>query len=144
MCSSDLGAGASIADFSVAPCLWYLRRAGPLAAILAPHRELSAWLDRMLAIGHGTPTPLHSEEAVAMAAACTSFEPTVVEPGFGLEAGLSVTVTPTDYGNDPSAGTLVGLSSNEVVIERHDERAGLVHVHFPRRGFQTKKQELAA
>lgn len=29
-------------------------------------------------------------------------------------------------------------SSHEVVIERSDERAGTVHVHFPRIGFQIK------
>jgi hypothetical protein len=37
------------------------------------------------------------------------------------------------------AGRLVGLDSDEVVLERHDERAGRVHVHFPRIGFQLRK-----
>ena len=40
-------------------------------------------------------------------------------------------------------GTLVGLSAREVVLRRSDERAGTVHVHFPRQGFQIK-QETAA
>ena len=44
-----------------------------------------------------------------------------------------------DYATDPVAGTLVGLSAGEVVVERRDERAGTVHVHFPRIGFQIKK-----
>ena len=34
------------------------------------------------------------------------------------------------------AGTLVGLTQHEVVIARTDERAGKLHVHFPRIGFQ--------
>jgi len=37
-------------------------------------------------------------------------------------------------------GALVGLTHEEVVIERHDERAGTLHVHFPRLGFQIRKE----
>jgi len=105
-----LGDAASIADFSVAHCLWYLRRAGSLAGIIPP--RLSAWLDRMLAIGHGRCTPVGSSDAVALAATAT---------GTGT-------------------GTLVGLSADEVVLARTDARAGTVHVHFPRRGYQIKAE----
>lgn len=129
------GDAASIADFSVAHCLWYLRRAGPLAAILAPHAALVAWLDRVLAFGHGRPERLASGDAVALAAA-TTHAPTAVQPGLAFEAGTRISVTPTDYGRDPVVGTLVGLSADEVVVERLDARAGRVHVHFPRAGFQ--------
>jgi len=139
-----LGNDASIADFSVAHCLWYVKRGGPLASILDGYPAVAAWLARMLALGHGTPSPMDSAQALttaATAATAMRFEPTTVAPEPGLEAGDPVTVTPTDYGCDPSAGTLVGLSTNEVVIERRDARAGTVHVHFPRRGFQIRKQE---
>lgn len=136
-----LGNEASIADFSVAHCLWYVRRGGPLAQIIDGYLLVAAWLARMLGLGHGRPSAMDSAQALATAAAATAFEPTAVEPGAGLEAGEAVTVTPTDYGCDPSAGALVGLSTNEVVIERRDARAGTVHVHFPRRGFQVQKQE---
>ena len=37
------------------------------------------------------------------------------------------------------AGTLAGLTRDEVVIRRIDERAGTLHVHFPRIGFQIRK-----
>jgi glutathione S-transferase len=133
------GAEASIADFSVAHCLWYFRRAPALNAILAPHAALAAWHDRMQAIGHGSSQRLPSAEAVAVAAAAGSHAPTAVQPGLGFEAGQAVTVTPTDYGLDPVAGTLAGLGGDEVVIRRHDERAGTVQVHFPRAGFQIKE-----
>lgn len=135
------GDAASIADFSVAHCAWYLRRAGTLAAILDPHRALVAWLDRMLGFGHGQPERMTSGDAVALAAATAAHAPTSVQPGLGFTAGQAVTVTPTDYGMDPVAGTLVGLSADEVVLERSDERAGRVHVHFPRAGFQIKQEE---
>jgi len=141
---------ASIADFAVAHCLWYLHNGGPVAEIMAPHTALAAWLARMQAFGHGSPEKMGSDEALAIAAAATSHAPCAVRAGQGFEVGQPVTVTPTDYGRDPVAGTLVGLNAHEVVLRRSDERAGTVHVHFPRAGFQIKaeikqdKQETAA
>ena len=64
---------------------------------------------------------------------------TAVAPGLGFEAGQAVSVAATDYGQDAVAGSLVGLSADEVVIRRHDPRAGWVQVHFPRFGFQIRK-----
>lgn len=134
------GAQPSIADFSVAHCLWFIHLAPPMLGILQPCERLRAWYERVIAFGHGTPTTMKSADAIALAAATTSHEPTRVEPGLGFEAGESVTVTPTDYGRDPVVGALVGLSDDEVVIERRDERAGTLHVHFPRLGFQIRKE----
>lgn len=131
-----LGPAPCIADFSVAHALWFIRRAPPVAGVLAPHLRLNGWLDAMLAIGHGRSRQLDSAEAIAIAAAAGSHAPTSVAPGAGFEAGAVVTVTPVDYGFDPVAGELVGLDADEVVVRRHDPRAGTVHVHFPRVGFQ--------
>jgi glutathione S-transferase len=135
------GEQPSIADFSVAHCLWYVKRGGPVAEILAPRQHLLGWHERVLAFGHGQPTKLTGEQAVAIAAAADGHEATQVQPGLGFEPGQAVTVTPTDYGMDPVAGTLVGLSADEVVLQRVDERAGTVHVHFPRTGYQIKQEK---
>ena len=138
------GAEISIADFSVAHALWFIRRGGPVAEILAPHAALTAWLDRVLAIGHATSERLSSEEAISLAAACARdgrYAAVGVAPGLGFEAGQPVTVMAIDYGSDPVAGALVGLSTDEVVLRREDERAGVVQVHFPRIGFQIKKEQ---
>jgi len=137
------GPVASIADFSVAHCLWFIRRAAPVAGILASHSQLNEWLDRMLGIGHGTIEKLTSADAIALAASTTTHASVQVERGLGFEPGQGVTITPTDYAFDPVAGTLVGLTRDEVVVERKDERAGTLHVHFPRAGFQIKSQETA-
>lgn len=137
------GAQVSIADFSVAHCLWFIHLAPPMTAILQPFERLRGWYARMTAFGHGSLTPLKSSEAIAIAAAATTREPTQVEPGLGFEAGEAVTVMPIDYGRDPVPGALVGLTRDEVVIERHDERAGTLHVHFPRLGFQIRKEAKA-
>jgi glutathione S-transferase len=138
-----LGPVPSIADFSVAHALWFIRRAQPVAYILDAYPALGAWLDRLLAMGHHQHTPMGSDEAVALAAATAQHAPCQVQQGLGFDAGQAVTVAAMDYGSDPVAGTLVGLSNDEVVVRRHDERAGTVHVHFPRDGFQIKKEVVA-
>ncbi|MCW5634919.1 MAG: glutathione S-transferase family protein [Rubrivivax sp.] len=137
-----LGPDASIADFSVAHCLWFIRRARPVAGILEPFPALNAWLDRVLAFGHGERREMTSGEAVAIAAAAAAagtHAPAEVLPGQRLEAGMPVVACATDYGTDPVTGTLVGLDDEEIVVRRTDERAGTVHVHFPRAGFQVRE-----
>ena len=135
------GDTASIADFSVAHCLWFIRRAEPVAAVVNSRPALSAWLDRMLAIGHGPHERLSSADAVALAAATPRHAATEVVAGAGFEPGQTVSVAATDYGSDPVVGELVGLTPDVVSLRRRDERAGLVQVHFPRFGFQIRKEQ---
>lgn len=136
-----LGAQASIADFSVAHALWFIRRAVPVAHILAPYTALNTWLDRVLALGHASVERMDSADAVALAAAATQYAPVAVADGLGFEAGQAVQVYATDYGSDAVRGALVGLTADEVVLRRHDKRAGMVQVHFPRFGFQIKTDD---
>jgi hypothetical protein len=134
-----LGERPCIADFSVAHSLWFIRLAPPVAGVLAPFPRLGAWYERVAALGHGRPDKLSSEAAIGIAAKAGEHAATQVEPGLGFAAGDAVTVGATDYGTDLVPGTLVGLSPGEVVLERRDERAGTVHVHFPRIGYQLKR-----
>jgi glutathione S-transferase len=133
------GAAPSIADFSIAHCLWFIQRATPVAQLLDNFPAVGPWLSRVLAIGHHRSEAMDSAEAIRLAATAAGHAPAAVASGLGFEAGQAVTVAATDYGADPVAGTLVGLSADEVVLRRSDERAGTVHVHFPRFGFQIKK-----
>jgi glutathione S-transferase len=135
------GAEPAIADFSVAHCIWYVRRAPPMAGVLEPFADVQRWFEQVAAFGHGEFTPLQSGDAVALAASAPSHAPAAVGTGLGFEAGQAVTVNAIDYGCDPVSGTLVGLSETEVVLRRSDERAGTVHVHFPRAGFQIKQEQ---
>ena len=130
---------ASIADFSVAHCLWFIRRA-PLLGVFDPHPALKTWLERVLSIGHGVNEAMDSADALAVAAAAKGHESTVVQPEQGYPIGQSVAVSAMDYASDPVVGSLVGLSADEVVLRRTDERAGTVHVHFPRIGYQIREQ----
>jgi glutathione S-transferase len=137
------GATSCIADFSAAHCLWFIRLARPVASLLDNYPAVCSWLDRTLAIGHHTHNEMSGTDAVAVAAAATGHSPITVAAGQGFEPNEAVTVAATDYGTDPVAGTLVGLSDTESVIRRIDARAGVVHVHFPRFGFQIKKSNPA-
>jgi glutathione S-transferase len=136
------GAQPTIADFSVAHCLWFVQRVPSVAHVLAPHGRLVDWLGRMRALGHGRPTPMGSDEALAVARDANGrFAPCAVTEGLGFSAGQRVRAAASDYGSDPIVGTLVGLDAHEAVIEREDPRAGTVHVHLPRLGYQVKAEE---
>ncbi|MEO7151478.1 MAG: glutathione S-transferase family protein [Burkholderiaceae bacterium] len=138
-----VGSVASIADFSAAQSIFFMRLAPPIAALLSGWPKVSAWHVRVEAFGQGTPTPMTGSEAIEAAAHSGGHAPVGFDAEPGLEAGAGVSVTPTDYAHDPVVGKLVGLSTDEVVVERDDPRAGWVRVHFPRIGFQIKPQPLA-
>jgi glutathione S-transferase len=110
------GVAPCIADFSVAHCLWFIRRAHPVASVLDEYRAIGPWLDRVLAIAHHAHGEMSSTEAIVAAAAASSHAPAAVAAGQGFESGEAVTVAATDYGTDPVAGTLVGLSDVESVV----------------------------
>ena len=138
------GDAASIADFSVAQSIWFIRRAPPIATVLAPCPRLVAWYERIAAFAPQRPAQIGSAEAIAIAAAAGATAPTAFDAEPGLARGDAVTVSATDYARDPVAGRLVGLSREEVAIERHDDRAGRVVVHFPRIGFQIRAEDAAS
>jgi glutathione S-transferase len=133
-----LGADATIADFSFYHPLWFIERATAVAEFLSGWPRVTQWMQRVAAIGHGTSTPLDSGEAIEIArqGECAAARTeTNAAPG-PCSVGTRVTVSPTDYGIDPVAGELAAEYTNEWVVKRSDPRAGIVHVHFPRAGYQ--------
>lgn len=133
-----LGGMVCIADFSVYQSLWFMRRSPPVGAMQDGYTRLGAWYDRMTAFGHGSSARLSSADAIAVAAAAPGHAPVEVDPAGGFAAGSAVSVMPTDYAQDAVLGALVGLTQAEIVLARQDARAGRVHVHFPRIGFQLR------
>jgi glutathione S-transferase len=133
-----LGALPTIADFSVYHSIWFVRRAGPLASILDPHRRLQNWFEHVKRIGHGGMSELSSADAVAIANAARHAPITDHAhcDTHGITLGERVRIAATDYGTDPVEGELVVCAANEWAVRRTDERAGEVVVHFPRVGFR--------
>ena len=102
---------------------------------LAPIIE---WYDRIVGLGHGQSTPMTSEEAFEIASQTQpepfTHLPVNGDPG-GLKDGTAVRVTPDDNARVSVTGTLVAANAFELVIHRRDERAGDLHIHFPRLGY---------
>jgi glutathione S-transferase len=141
-----LGPLPCIADFSAAQSIWFIRLAPPVASVLESYPKMWRWYQQMHEFGHGSSAPMTSEEAIGAsvrAAAGNRYAAFGFVPEPGLDEGDDVTVMPMDYAHDPAAGRLIGLSAQEVVIARVDDRAGKVHVHFPRIAYQIKKQKPA-
>ena len=136
------GATPSVLDFSVYHCLWFVQGAGLLEHLLAGRPHMPAWMSKIAAIGHGKPADMSAAEAIAVARAATPVraEPFDASSMDGLAPGDAVDVAATDYGVDPTTGTLVTATRREFVIAREDARAGKVHVHFPRIGFRIAKR----
>lgn len=135
------GEAARACDFSCHHPLWFVGRAGTLASIFEPYPHLRGWMARVEALGHGSPSPMSADEALAVARAAT--------PGMlagrsmrecdGVGVGDEVSVSPVDYGVDPVLGILVDADLDGFALRREDLRVGEVVVHFPRIGFRIRK-----
>lgn len=132
----------SIADFSVAHTLWFLRQTPVTAPFVDNYPGVSAWLGRVLGFGHGAHSELTSAEAIEIARNATPAalpDEAFVDPN-GFKAGDQVAISATDYGVDSVEGELVFAGTEELILRREDDRAGVVHVHFPRLGFKIEKR----
>jgi hypothetical protein len=100
--------------------------------------DVLEWMDRIAAIGHGHPQRMKSEDALGIARAATP-EPIkpdeVFQDDHGLPLGSRVTIAAEAFGTETSEGVLRAATRTRYTIERHDQRAGTVHVHFPRVGY---------
>lgn len=127
----------SIADFALAHPLWFLKGTHVTAPLVDDYPEVAAWLGRVLGFGHGAHSPLSSEEAIAIAreAQPAPLPDENFSQALGFQVGQQVSVAATDYGVDPVQGELLCVSAEAIILRRQDERAGTLHVHFPRLGF---------
>lgn len=133
-----LGDSPSIADLAWYHPLWFVAASPAVRELLDDYPAVQGWMARIADIGQGASALLSGDEAVRIALDASPAE--LPEGGYvstaGLRLGMAVTVSAVDYGCDPVAGTLVHEAGEEIIIAREDERAGLVHVHFPRIGFR--------
>lgn len=135
------GADPCYADFSLYHALWPLWLPEDLRPMLAPYPRTLAFMERMTAIGHGKSSEISSGDAIQLAKSSTPGpvkSPVALETN-GIALGAQASVMPVDTGLDPVTGELVTASADRIVIRRTDPRAGTVHVHFPRFGYQLNK-----
>ena len=133
-----LGDAPCVADFAAYHPLWFSRVVNPaMVGILDATPHVIAWMDRMAAIGHGSLSKLTSSEAIAIAAAAQPalLNDDTFQDDHGIELGSRVTINAETFGQEPTEGILRAATRTRYTLERTDERAGLLHVHFPRIGF---------
>ncbi|MES2946172.1 MAG: glutathione S-transferase family protein [Pseudomonadota bacterium] len=136
-----LGEVPGIADFAMYHPLWFTRTQTPvLADVFNNTPAVLEWMDRMAAIGHGEVTRSGAAEAIAIAAATTpaALHDDTFQDDHGIALGSLVTVSGESFGPEPTEGELVAATRMHFTLRRTDERAGTVHVHFPRIGYVLK------
>ena len=135
------GAEPCYADFSLYHALWPLWLPEDLRPMLAPYPRTLAFMERMTAIGHGRSTEITSSDALQLASGSKPEpvkNPVALETN-GIALGAQASVMPIDTGLDPVVGELLTASTGEIILRRTDARAGAVHVHFPRFGYQLNR-----
>lgn len=130
------GPAAGHGDFAQYQLLWFqrMRTGGDIAPIVADRPHLGAWVQRVAGIGHGRPTQMSADDAIAAARAA---EPTIrgiVAPGSGLAAGQTVLVSQEGSNDAPVEGRLAVLTDRRISLLRDHPDVGTVAVHFPRIG----------
>lgn len=143
-----MGKQPCIADFAVYHPLWFTRhRTSVMAGIFDATPNVLAWMDRMAAIGHATSNKLSAIDSIAISANNTpatiknSAENSMFQDEHGIALGSIVTIASESFGPEPTEGELVAATRMHYTLRRDDDRAGTVHVHFPRIGFILKKVE---
>jgi len=130
-----------VADFSLYNALWPLWKPADTRVLLGPYPRTQRFVERMAEIGHGKFSEISSGAAIQIA---NSSQPEAVKNAVafetgGIALGEQAQAMPVDSGLDPVTGELLNASTDEIVIRRTDPRAGTVHVHFPRFGYQLNK-----
>ncbi len=136
-----MGSAPCVADFAVYHPLWFSRkRVSVMADILDATPGVLAWMDRMAALGHGSMEKLSATEAIAVAAASTplAVNDELFQDEHGIPLGSPVTIAAESFGSELTAGELIAATRMHYTLRRTDERAGTVHVHFPRVGYVLK------
>lgn len=136
-----LGEVPSIADFAMYHPLWFTRtRTSVLADVLDATPSVIDWMDRMSALGHGQFEKFSAADAIAVAAAATpaALHDDTFQDDHGIPLGSRVRINSEIFGPEVTEGELVAATRMHFTLRRNDDRAGTLHVHFPRIGYQLK------
>ena len=120
--------------------MWFFReRYAKQQEFLSEFPRLVAWMERMKALGHGSPSPMTAQEALAIAKAAEPATPRAEDSRDpqGLKPGMKVSVGPlTDTGEKKVEGTVRAVGRETLVIDHHHAMCGAVAIHFPRVGYR--------
>lgn len=132
------GPEPSYGDFALYQSLWMIKEVGERKH-LDNYPNILAWFERIQQFGNGTSTVISPDQALQTALTSVPADiPDTMQNDPMI--GNQVSIAPTDYRLEPSTGILRGVSDVEWIIERNSAPSGLVHVHFPRQGFELKTE----
>jgi len=135
-----LGSEAGAIDAQIYHVVWFIRgrwNAGP--DFLSEFKHLERWEKNVNALGHGTQSEMSEADAIEIAKSGESIVENSVAPfePQGLKVGDAISVGPdVDGGEQAVKGTVRYADSDTIAIERTDDVAGTVCVHFPRAGYR--------
>lgn len=136
-----LGSQATLVDFACYHPLWFTRHVtSAMAGVLDATPAVLDWMDRMAQWGmaHGERFSATNALAVAAASIPAPLEQDHFQDDHGIALGSWVSIRSEAFGPEPTEGKLLAATRTRYVLERHDERAGTVHVHLPRIGYVMK------
>lgn len=128
----------SIADAACYHPLWYAVTSPSLLSGIRERVHLFKWFKRIEAIRGPAIGIMDADHAIDIA---RRSRPGTIKPWSGkfagpLPRGAQAAVWPDDCISEPTTGSLVHVSSEEIVILRNDDLVGEVAVHFPKLGYQ--------
>lgn len=134
-----MGDRPGLADIAASMPIWFLKNGlnPAFERLTSDMPKLRAWEDRLVAAGHGTPTPMSAAEAFEVARTheprpADDYPSTEARP---IAAGDRISVMADDYGRDKISGHVHYSTPQEIAVIRSDTPCGTVCVHFPRAGF---------
>jgi len=104
-------------------------------SVTQSYPNVTRWYQAVSAVGHGDCAELSGADALAAAKASQPralLETSVPD----APVGQQVSITPNDYARIPVRGTLVAMTSSSLIVARDTADLGLLHVHFPRDGYE--------
>ncbi|MFT4570295.1 MAG: glutathione S-transferase [Hyphomicrobiaceae bacterium] len=126
------GSNPDILDFSAYHVVWFYEFMTD-TQVTAARPALARWRDQMAAFGNGRSESITADQALDIA---RDNDPRALPAQTeDSNIGETICIAPTDYGRDDTQGVLVGATADRWVIQRETERCGLIHVHFPTRGY---------
>ena len=94
-------------------------------------------MKRIEALGHGEVLPVTWNRVLQDIAENQSVVAGVVAEPF--QVGERVGVAPSDYARDETAGELVSLDKDRIVMSRTLDSGHAIYLHFPRKGFELRR-----
>jgi glutathione S-transferase len=135
-----LGDTPSIADFACYHPLWFTRERSKLPAIFEATPKVLTWMDRMATFSKPAAARMTEAEALAQGknSSPQAFTDETFQNDHGIALGTEVNITAESFGLEVTTGELIAATRTRYTLRRSDPRAGTVHVHFPRVGFNMR------